>query len=733
MPSLLDEELRRRWGAFGEVSGDRLLAVCSRDFADRPEQRRKLIALWLARRLDYSASLRTRRALTTDPLWSLLNSGQFGRLDEGERWVLAILAETTGGACAGQLPPRSATAAVALWYHAEQPKLRERAAAALERSPLPHDRAWLDRLVGRSIAGGRFRADLDRGLYRLACRQLGSAFWEVPTLIGALMLGHRFGRWPGGTDDEDLLYATDRAVDRGGKTCLPWFELMAEAAAGGRLRHAWLERPVRAVLRRRAAAGESVRRLRAYHDERRYEADVDRIEQLYELHLERFDRSTEDGRWARRRLLDEVRRAASANPRRAVRLLESMAVRRSPLRIGPRRVRLRRALRQAEDAASPGPVIDWLTGLYVHTFDIEPHARRLVQHRHEQLDWSTNPFADRETVAQYLAVSDYQRGFHGLTYSVAGVELDIADKDAAAAVRYYVEGRAANTTRWMRGLLRRISSQRVRWGLDESRIETAAELMRRLVRRIASVDRRGDVVDLFDRAGSSVVDFEDVVDIGADTVVDVARPDHGVRTALAGLVGAGASLAEFAGIPAASLAGTPLCLGIALDLASRFPWYWGFDPRTSPELIDDVLRVALFGPAPDAELDPYPELARYVARASLVGEALSGARADRLAERVAAEVAHQLVRGDGRTAAKLFAAQTTGRVAEQVTRSRPSLHRRLVIRFGGLMWGTVAGLALVHDTGEAARAVLTDRFLARKYPDWERTVAVPRRAEGASP
>ena len=52
--------------------------------------------------------------------------------------------------------------------------------------------------------------------------------------------------------------------------------------------------------------------------------------------------------------------------------------------------------------------------------------------------------------------------------------------------------------------------------------------------------------------------------------------------------------------------------------------------------------------------------------------------------------------------------------------------------FIGALLGAALNAALIYDLCEAAQAVLTDRFLERKYPDWTRHFALDSAARAGS-
>jgi len=172
------------------------------------------------------------------------------------------------------------------------------------------------------------------------------------------------------------------------------------------------------------------------------------------------------------------------------------------------------------------------------------------------------------------------------------------------------------------------------------------------------------------------------------------------------------------GHTASTLSSVPVSLAVSVDACVRFCWYYGFDPRREPSLPLEIIAVALEGPKPTVRdrRKLCRSLAEFALRTSYLVEAAGRRSLHRMVGRVLRNVLEQLATdayGD------VFA-----EIVEWVVRGRG--HRTpLHPRFGairGALVGAALEAALVNDVCESAEAVLSDRFLARKYPDWERRI-----------
>jgi hypothetical protein len=497
---------------------------------------------------------------------------------------------------------------------------------------------------------------------------------------------------------------------------------MADAAMGGSLRFAWLERPVAAAMRLSVGDRDRYGRLQAYHHRRRYEVDYARLHELYDYLLEGSVAGSAELRlWARRRLIEEIDRTAAENPRRALKLAELVAIHEYPRRFGRFGHRIAHALDEIAAQPELDILAEYLVGLYVATYDIEPYALRFVDRLADRVDWEANPVTDGARLELYLKVSDYDRAFEGLTFEIEGMTLQLGDKDAAMRLRYFVERRFEPTSvvRFMRRVL-----APVEWmgatlqTLDP--LEDAAERGIELFRGWSEGrDLSEHVVETYTEAGVPVETFADVAQLEADFVEEMA--DHVRRTRMA--VGAGAGVVAGACGPMQtrllSLSDIPVKLSLGLEACARMCWYYGFDPRKHPDLLAEILAVALEGPdfTFDDPVEMHRALGEFAIQTSFLVEAVGTRSLGRIAGRMVGGLVEQFVDGGAGEAM----AATVERIARLQLDGRARGREPAPIR-AALLGGAIDA-AFVYDLCESAQAVLIDRFMARKYASWERRIA----------
>jgi hypothetical protein len=707
------------WTRFEQTPADRLVEGV-REYDDEAT-RRRLLTAWLAYRLGYSRLFARREQLETDPLWDLLDRRTFERLGrEGER-ALLFVARSTRERYGRTLNRKAALAAIALWRHARESAIRQEAEQILAESALPDERAWLYRLVRRFVGLGAARGLERPGLFQLAALQLGGRYWESAAKIGALYLVRRYRPTRSTPEPWRLDAACDRAAQGYHRREGDWLELMAEAAMGGLLRHSWLERPVDAALRLSVDEPERYERLRAFHRRRLYDADHTRLEQLYGHLLDESVRADSASRlWARGRLVDEIWMALDENPKRAQRLAELVIIHDHPVRLGTFARQRLHALRQVEAKPDLGLIEELLAGLYVATYDIDPAAVKLVHRVSDRVDWQAHPVATEQKLESYLKIGDYDRAFEDLTFDIEGVTLELADKDAALRARYFLEKRidAMSVTHLVQQLLRPIdwlgSELRIDAPLEEG-TEQAALMFSRWTRE---TDLEEQVVDDYMQYGVSVAEFDDISRVGADFVDEMVvgmRNRRMMLSAASGVVGGGCMPFD---IPVLRSVSLPFTIGACLDACVRFCWYYGFDPREHPELPVEILAVSMQGPQPErrAPDEICRSLADFSLQTSMVVEAIGRRSADRITGRILRGIAEHFSTSGYGDAAAVMLERLARRRARSVER-----HPGWAVARGAVVGGLLDA-ALVYDVCESARAVLSDRFLARKYPGWERRV-----------
>ncbi|MFB6351067.1 MAG: hypothetical protein ABEN55_10050, partial [Bradymonadaceae bacterium] len=231
-------------------------------------------------------------------------------------------------------------------------------------------------------------------------------------------------------------------------------------------------------------------------------------------------------------------------------------------------------------------------------------------------------------------------------------------------------------------------------------------------------DLEARVVDDYVDRGVQIAKFEDISRVGADFVSDMVAGMR-YRRVLAGAgAGMGAGAASPLGYSGLNLSSAPLSLAVSVDACVRFCWYYGFDPRQEPTLPLEIMAVALEGPTPTVRnrRELCRALAEFGLRTSYLTEAVGRRSLDRIAGRILRNVLEQFATDGYGDAFAGF--------AEWVVRTRGD--RKPVHPTFGALRGAVVGAALeaalVNDVCESAEALLSDRFLARKYPDWERRI-----------
>lgn len=713
----LAADFRRRWQALLEMPAARVLERVERDFGDKPQQARELLSLWLAQELGYRRLLRRAHtpALQQKPFWDILQPEVFAGLSAEARRAVEWVAHSTRPQRRA-FHPMAALAALALWRHGDRAE-QERAQQLLGEFALPDDPDWLYLLVGELGAG---ETDDPRGLYALGRLQLAAKFWDSVAFMAGLYLVHAYAPARAGSPIHKLLKACDRAADEKPREVRPWLELMADATLGGQLNYSWLEKPMRAAIRLSIDASEREQQLRQWHDQRPYEADYARLADLYAAGLAALhDKDADTRAQAHRALLEEVEQTVKSHPIRAQRLLELMTLRehsrRLPASLG---ARLDYALEQVADKEQLSAADEMLVRLYVSNYNIEPHALRLVRRTRERIMWQDEARAPGPQALEiYLMISDYERAFEHLTCKFDGVILDHADKDAAARVKYFVEKRLDpnHLTRLVRRLFTPLDWIGASLGHFEFISTMVARALGVVDRRIQESDLSQRVLAEYREAGIALERFEDVARLNMGQV-DATLRDRRTMRILLGAVAGGLSggLAPF-GWAALSLADAPVLLALSADICSRFCWYYGFDPRAHPELPLEIMAVALGGSRAEA-IEPMllrQNLNEYAIRKSLIVGALAHGSVTQMGARTLGRFMQGQLSPQFNTLARQAVARNFRRRAAEAVPSR-------TLPIVGALLGASLNVALIHDVCEAAQAVLTDRFLERKYPDWSR-------------
>ncbi len=718
----LPDDFKQLWKTLQELSTEQVLEKVAEQLSDAPGRRREVLTTWMAQEFGYSRVWRRRSSIRREPLWDVLAHDGYRELSPRGEQALAMIGRSLQPA-RSFLHPSAALATLAIWRHSEDEELYEEASERLQKRALPDEPEWLYEVAGVFLEDSESAKDqAPRSLMELVQFVLDHSYWEVAALLGGLAMVHQYGKWYHSSVVSNLVHACDVAAQQYPHQARQWIDTMTDAAMGGRLTYSWLEEPMRAAIRLSIDDPERESMLREFLKDNPFDADHRRLAARYASPLEIFRK--QGSKEARDRLLEVVRDTVDSNPTRALRLLELMVIAGYGGRVGSREYRLRQAIEELRHSDDIDVLEAWLLGLYVRNATLEPHAIRLVRHRGEIVDWEQNHFADRDDYEMYRVISDYERAFEQLTCKFDGVTLEHADKYAASRIKYFLKKRVdpSNVHRWIQTMF-----APVEWlgeGLTE--IELVGEAIERgmehFEERVRAQNLRDDVMERFRDAGIAIETFDDIAALPVDRVESVLRSQRQKRLLLGAVVGGiSGGLAPFSwGV--LSLADIPIMLSITADISSRFCWYFGFDPRRHPELPVEILAVALGGTRPSA-IEPMlvrQNLHDHVMRKSLVVGALAHGGVAHLTGKGLAGVIHQTM---GQTAAQKAGHLARRAVSRNMQRravtSRPSRALPVI----GAILGAALNTALLYDICEAAQAVLTDRFLERKYPEWIRHIS----------
>lgn len=734
--SLPDEDFKALWEALQSRPTEEVLEQIAEQFHDSPGRRRDVLTTWMAQELGYSRVWRRRSSLSKEPLWEVLEEKTYAALSPRGEEALEMIGASLRPART-TLHPSTALATVAIWRNSKDPELVKRARERLRSRALPDEPEWLYEVVGVFLKEeDRAKEDKEkeeghvegRKLEDLIALTLEDEYWEVAAFLSGLALVHKYGRWYHRAVVSNIERACDIASEEYPYEAQVYLQFLADAAMGGRLHFSWLERPIRACIRLSISDPEREAKLRAYQSIRPFDADLQRLEVLYAEELGMLPKSGKMARErtseeAQDRLLEEVRQTVLSNPTRALKLLELVVMRARGRRVGSRLQRMRAAVEQLCIDEEIDPLAEWLVGLYVLNVTLESHAVDLVRRMGFRINWESNPFGGRADFEMYLIVSDYERAFEQLTCKFEGITLEHADKYAAARVKFFVQKRIDPSR--VHRMVQRIFTP-MEWlgsGLTEiGFVGTAIDRgMEAFEERVAKQDLRDQVVEEFRLSGVVLESFEEIRNLPVDRVEKVLKSRRKRRLMLGAVAGGiSGGLSPFSwGV--LSLADIPLLLSITADICSRFCWYFGFDPREQQDIPLEILAVALGGTAPSA-IEPMlvrQNLQEYVTRKSFVVGAVAHG-----------SVKHLTGRGLSRALERQAGAQAAGRASEIARRvvSR-NLQERAVkatssksLPVVGALLGAALNAALIYDIIEAAQAVLTDRFLERKYPEWARHI-----------
>ena len=711
------DNFKSRWEALGELDLEALLGLIGDGIAARPREQRELLVTWIALHLGLSRrKVAPKRLERGALLWELLGTQRFGTLNANAHDALLAIAQSTHPE-RPTLHPLAAMAAIALWRN--EGAHAEVARELLATRALPDEPIWLHQLIKRYEALDQKDPVSGRTLLDLAGLQRSARFWNVTALIAGLHFVNQYGRWSASKLTRSLIIACDRAATQHPTKETDWILLMCEAVLGGALIYPWAERVMEAGIRLSIQDEATESKLRAYHRRRPYDASHARLLQLYGARAETWSRQQPGGDVGIF-FEQEGMRLRALNPTRAQRLLEMALVRRAVRRrAGSLERKLQRALAQTGEQSGDLSLVANLLELYVQNYEIDATRARFV-HRWSQ-DARLLDRVDQDELELYLIIGDYERAFEHLTCKYDGVSLHHADKHAATRVKYFIEKRVqpGSVTRMVDAAFSPLEWLGASLG-DVSMVQDAVERgIEHFEARIKRQDLRRLVVEELRESGASIEGFEEIGQLSIDHIEVVLRKRKSQRLLLGALAGGISGGLAPLGWGVASLADIPVVLSLTADICARFCWYYGFDPAQEPELPMEILAVALGGSKP-AAIEPMllrQNMREFAVRKSVMVGALAKGALNQAAGRAFNQLLEKQMAPQLAQRARAIARRAVQKNFEhRAVNSTPGK----ALPLAGALLGAALNAALIYDLCEAAQAVLTDRFLERKYPDWVR-------------
>ncbi len=702
----LPDDFKARWALFGSIGPEEMAERIRADFRDRPTERREILTAYLGRRLGYSRYLYSTTKIRELPLWDVQHAEEFAKLGEADRDILWMIAHTTQSV-RHTLHPKAALATLALWRHGSEAE-HERASALFVELGLPTKMHFIYELV-RVLSRRKTEAEVlaDRSLVALGELHLDAGMPHVPALLGGFRFVRRHAPWYTGSPRPKLEKACAKAALNPFEN-REWLLLMARAAIAGELRSSWLEPVFEAAIRLTVDDPHLNQQFRAYDARKLFDAPRERVQELYRSRLAEVRR-------ARYRplveLIDEVDRTAEGNPFRAMRLLELT------LEAGARQP-LGELL---ESLAALDQTTERLLVLYVECMHLSKGAVRFVRRHHHEVDWSRHARLGPEDVERFLIVGDYEATFGARDADLLGVSVVHLDKDAAARVRYFQTSRTNPNS-----MAKALSNFDLPIALPITRIAESkfvdrltADFSQFFEKHAATRDMSEQVLDDLHAVGCTVDRWEDIGQLPIPRIEEALQLGRRRDVAVGAVAGgiAGALAARTSGL--SSVMDVPFLMGLIADTCARHCWYYGFDPREHPELGTLILAVALGGVAGanHSEEEVRDALKGYLVRRSILLAAIGQGAVAQIVRPTIGMLWNQM--GGMQSRPPLL----VGAMERIVRRDqRPRFTRRMVKYVAPFLdgaLGTAFNTSLVYDIGDAAQAVLADRFLDRKYPAWE--------------
>ena len=710
----LPEDLRARWDLFADMDADEIAARVRQGFANDPSERREVLIAYLARQIGYRWIPGRATRLQVQPLWDLLRADTFAKLDRDDRHLLWMIA-CSSRKVRRTLHPKAALACIALWRHGND---EERAGAEfqLRELGLPARIQFLYDVV-RTLGRRQAEAEVDseRDLFALAAMQLDATLWDATALLGGLYLVRRFDPWYTGHPLKNLETACDRAAAERPFEYAHWLLLMADAARGGELTSSWLEPVVEAAIRLSVGDRGHQNAVRKFHQRRLYDATPPRLAHMFSDELDQI--GTAQGlasppvRAALDTLEHEVDLACVENPFRAMRLLELIIARihGEPLPV----------------VLHATPQLDALTErlltLYVRVCHLDPVAVRFVREHYHQVDWERATDATPDDVEIYELVGDYEATFGARPADLFGVQIAHVEKDAAARVRYFATARtdANSIARTLRQLDLPETLPVTHLGGSNFTAGVIGQVLKYLQDHAARPDERERVAKDLRAVGANIEHWDDIGTLPISKIEAALRRGRQRDILLAAATGGAAGVLTPSTGGLSAIMDLPFVLALVADTCARHCWYYGFDPREHPDLTVEIVAVALGGTDARAEEPAIvrDRLRRYLVRRSILLAALGQGSLAPLAGPMSRVLLDRFGRTQ-RTALPRLLDRVRGRNRSSERPLARAIRKSLLPGGVGVL-GAAFNVSLVYDLCESAEAVLADRFLARKYADWE--------------
>ena len=589
---------------------------------------------------------------------------------------------------------------------------------ALAARPIPASLVWQRQLARRLP---------EDALLELARRLLewGFAKSSASLLSASLTLTVRA---PRGVKAELLrMRACDDVAQRAPQRHRAALELMCDAALQGELDLAWLEWPMRACIRLNFDRPARQARLRAFYQSEPFDAPLKRVAKLYTpiIQAEHLSRR---GHVPRHVLLAaHAARLMTSHPRRAQHLLELALIVAHRVRAFTLTTKLRRALARHTELSveelARDPIAPALAKLYLAHHAIEPARVAFVKHLAER-----TPLLDDvspESIHLFMLIGDYDRAFDHLTCSYEGASIQHADKDAATRVTYYIERHPSPR---LKAQIFDLTMAPVEWARHtfsavRPLVKPFDSLWRFYNARLMAQDQSPRALKALSRPGSprGAERFAQIAELALGPIEAAARARRARAVALAAALGGLSALTATLGSGAAVMIDAPLMLLLIAHICHDLCWLYGFVPSKEPQLLDTILHVALWGPKPQVRqshrevLEAMRELA--LRKALLTGAITRGAISPSGLHLIGAWFDTQVPSGAALRRAVSFARDLVARTPTAPARALGAPRARALPMLGATL-GATLNATFIGDLFDAAQAVLADRFLDRKYPNW---------------